>query len=69
MFRQPVDIEFNKDEGCEFCQNFDFGSVRPVVEDMFGGRKIASLSMAGGSSRFQRHWQFDYCPVCGRRLP
>lgn len=45
---------------CDFCRNFDFG-VAKVHIDKFG----ASIFLAGGSSRYPVHDQFNYCPNCG----
>lgn len=48
---------------CDFCYNFDFGSVKCVVE----GRR-AHIVSAGGSSRFDPGERFAYCPNCGKDL-
>lgn len=56
---------------CEFCENFDFGQVRIILEKFrIEGNNIthANLGFAGGSGRFPIEEQFKYCPECGRRL-
>lgn len=53
--------------GCLFCNIFDFGSVRAKVE--ISGQYIhANIVHSGGSSRFPKSDQFNFCPVCGRNL-
>lgn len=52
---------------CIFCRNFDFGCVRTNVE--ISQHYIhANIVLAGGSSRFPKSEQFNFCPVCGEEL-
>lgn len=48
---------------CEFCKDFDFGTVKCQV-DKYGSH----LLLANGSTRFEKTEQFKFCPHCGRRL-
>lgn len=45
---------------CDFCEKFDFGSASYEI-DKYGARIVS----AGGSYRFPRERQFEYCPRCG----
>ena len=49
------------EKGCPFCSQFDFGCAWAEV-DKFGAR----ITQAGGSYRFPREQQFNFCPVCGK---
>ena len=52
---------------CIFCRNFDFGCVRTDVE--ISQHYIhANIVHSGGSSRFPKSEQFNFCPVCGEEL-
>ena len=52
---------------CIFCRNFDFGCVRTDVE--ISQHYIhANIVLSGGSSRFPKSEQFNFCPVCGEQL-
>ena len=53
--------------GCIFCKNFDFGSVRANVE-IYQHSIQANIVHAGGSSRFPKSEQFNFCPVCEEEL-
>lgn len=53
--------------GCIFCKNFDFGSVRTDVE-IYQHYIHTNIVHAGGSSRFPKSEQFNFCPVCGEEL-
>lgn len=57
------DGEEKADEGCDFCENFDFGMASAKVEDM-----RANIYFCGGSRRYQKEEQFRFCPVCGKKL-
>lgn len=52
---------------CIFCKNFDFGSVRTNIE-ITQSYIHANIVHAGGSSRFPKSEQFNFCPVCGEEL-
>ena len=49
------------EKNCPFCSQFDFGCAWAEV-DKFGAR----ITQAGGSYRFPREKQFNFCPVCGK---
>ena len=49
---------------CEFCEKFDFSSVTTKI-DKYG----AGIQMSGGSYRFPVKEWFNYCPICGKKLP
>ena len=49
--------------GCNFCRSFDFSSARCKVD-----RHGANIAFSGGSSRFPRWQQFQFCPHCGMEL-
>ena len=51
-------------EGCEFCKNFDFSGASAKMDS----GKYPHIHLAGGSYRYPRDEQFDYCPKCGRKL-
>lgn len=51
------------EEGCEFCNTFDFGAASYEV-DKYGARVL----LAGGYNGFPKERQFRFCPVCGREL-
>lgn len=45
---------------CDFCRKFDFGAAK-IHTDKFG----ATIYLAGGSTRYPLHEQFNFCPNCG----
>lgn len=49
---------------CDFCEKFDFGTIRTEVDEVIGPH----IALSGGSNRFTKEKQFNYCPVCGRYL-
>lgn len=51
------------EDTCLFCEAFDFGSARCVVD-----RHGASIAFSGGSLRYPQYQQFQFCPNCGRRI-
>jgi len=53
--------------GCDFCNNFDFGSAKVLVEK-YGNRVRANIVHAGGFSRFPKKEQFNFCPRCGKDM-
>ena len=48
---------------CEFCKRFDFSTVSAMT-DKYGARIASSI----GNSEFSVEQQFNFCPVCGRKL-
>ena len=50
--------------GCELCKNYDFTQIG-ISKDI--NRKIA-IYFSGGYSKVPIEKQFNYCPVCGRKL-
>lgn len=48
---------------CEFCKRFDFGTASVYV-DKYGTR----IGIACGDYRYPEEAQFNFCPVCGKRL-
>ena len=56
--------EEHKTSGCEFCNKYDFSNASEKID--LG--KYAHIHLAGGSYRFPKEKQFQYCPVCGKRL-
>lgn len=48
---------------CDFCDNFDFGSAKCMV-DRYG----VCIVMAGGWNRFPKEQQFRFCPQCGAKI-
>ena len=53
-----------RSSGCELCKNYDFTRIG-VSKDI--NRKIA-IYFSGGYSNVPDEKQFNYCPVCGRKL-
>lgn len=51
------------EEGCEFCNTFDFRAASYEV-DKYGARVL----LACGYTGFPKKRQFRFCPVCGREL-
>lgn len=48
---------------CEFCEKFDFSGAKVEV-DNHGARILLALC----NTKFSEEEQFQYCPVCGRKL-
>lgn len=48
-------------DGCEFCQTFDFSSASAEVRLGF-----AHILNALCNTKYPRHQQFNFCPVCGK---
>lgn len=53
----------SQNEGCEFCEKYDFARAKIEI-DKYGVRIV----LAGGLTRFTKKEQFNYCPMCGRKL-
>lgn len=49
--------------GCNFCSKFDFSKARATVSE--NGAKI---ELAICNTEFTKEEQFNYCPVCSRKL-
>ena len=50
--------------GCDFCQKFDFAGARAEV-NKYG----AHISLAICNTKFPDEERFNFCPMCGRKLP
>lgn len=48
---------------CEFCKRFDFSTAKTEV-DKHGARLLTGIC----NTKFSENEQFNFCPVCGRRL-
>ena len=48
---------------CSFCEKFDFSRARPSVDE--DGAKI---EIAICNTHFPIEEQFNYCPICSRKL-
>lgn len=51
-------------DGCDFCKKFDFAGARAEV-NKYG----AHISLAICNTKFPNDERFNFCPMCGRRLP
>ena len=52
-----------KREPCDFCKRYNFANARVDV-NKYG----AYIYLAGGDTQFPIQEQFNFCPVCGRKL-
>lgn len=52
-----------REQGCEFCQRFDFTSARIEV-NKYG----AHICLATAGTVFATNERFNFCPMCGRKL-
>lgn len=59
-------MDNKENEGCDFCNNFDFRRTAYRIDDG-SDKKSANIFIAGGSAIFPRTEQFNYCPVCGKK--
>lgn len=48
---------------CEFCEKYDFSRARVSVSEY-----AAYIELALCHTRFPKEQQFNFCPICGRRL-
>lgn len=48
---------------CEFCSKFDFSTAATEIRGDF-----ANIILALCNTRFSKEQQFNFCPVCGRKL-
>jgi hypothetical protein len=51
-------------KGCEFCNKFDFSGASASIVD----EKYPHIFLSLGSGGFPKEKQFNYCPMCGRKL-
>ena len=67
-FIKAIDTVFEEmtrhDNGCELCKNYDFTQIG-ISKDI--NRKIA-IYFIGGYDKVPIEKQFNYCPMCGRKL-
>ena len=50
-------------KGCMFCKKFDFSTATTEITK-HGARILLALC----NTRFPKEKQFNFCPVCGKRL-
>lgn len=53
-----------REKGCEFCKKFDFSEASAKVEK----GKFAHIHLVCGNTRYPKEEQFNFCPMCGRKL-
>ena len=60
---ESLNIASVTSEPCGFCGKFNFGDARAEVY-----RNGANIVLASSYARFPAYEQFNFCPVCGRRV-
>ena len=50
-------------DGCDFCKRFDFSGASWEVTGHW-----AHIKLAVCNTRYPKEQQFQFCPVCGKKL-
>lgn len=62
-YAPTIEAEPVRRGGCEFCNNFDFGSAKCEIT-----KRGAHVLMATASTVYPKHERFKFCPNCGAKM-